>query len=75
MKMQRVCEAQKGAFLAGPCPTEGRVGSCLVHKGENSESYYRYYTGFPGFGVKPIGGAAAAAESQCAMLKGEWIAN
>jgi hypothetical protein len=75
MKMQRVCEAQKSAFLAGTCPTEGRVGSCLVYKGKNSESYYRYYTGFPGFGVKPKGGVAAAAESQCSRLKGEWIAN
>ena len=73
--MKTVCEAQKSAFLAGACPSEGRVGSCLVHKGENSESYYRYYTGFPGFGVKPIGGIAAAAESQCTRLKGEWIAN
>jgi hypothetical protein len=75
MKMQRVCEAQQSAFLTGPCPTAGRVGSCLVRKGENSESYYRYYTGFPGLGVKPTGGVAAAAERQCTMLKGEWIAN
>jgi hypothetical protein len=67
MKMQKVCEAQKSEFLAGACPTEGRVGSCLVHKGKNSESYYRYYTGFQG--------GVAAAESQCTRLKGQWITN
>ena len=75
MKTQRICEAQKGEFLAGPCPTEGQVGSCIVQKGKNSEAFYRYYSGFPGLGVKPTGGAAAAGESQCTMLKGEWIAN
>jgi len=75
MKMPRICEGQKLVFLTDACPTEGRVGSCLSFKGKNSESTFRYYNGFPGFGVKPVGGVAAAAESQCATLKGEWLAN
>lgn len=62
-------------YLAGACPTEGRVGTCLVYKGRKNESRYRYYTNFPGFGIKPKGGAAAAAERQCAKLKGEWTPN
>jgi hypothetical protein len=73
--MQRVCEAQQLSFLAGACPTTGRVGSCVVFKGMKSESIYRYYTGFPGVRIKPLGGVAAAATSQCITLKGEWIAN
>ena len=72
LSMQRVCESQKLAFLAGACPIEGRVGSCLVYKGKRNESHYRYYTGFPGFGIKPKGGVAAAAEEQCTSLKGGW---
>ena len=70
--VQRVCDGQKMKFQAGACPTEGRVGSCLVYKGKKTESRYRYYTNFPGFGVTPKGGVAAAAESQCSKLKGEW---
>jgi hypothetical protein len=70
--VQRACDGQKMKFQAGACPTEGRVGSCLVYKGKNTESRYRYYTNFPGFGVTPKGGVAAAAESQCTKLKGEW---
>ncbi len=72
LSMQGVCESQKLAFLAGACPIEERVGSCLVYKGKRNESHYRYYTGFPGFGIKPKGGVAAAAEEQCTSLKGEW---
>lgn len=72
---QRVCEGQKMIFLAGACPTEGRVGSCLVYKGKSTESHNRYYTKFPGFGITPTGGVAAAAESQCTKLKGEWTPN
>ena len=52
-----------------------RVGTCLVYKGRSDESRYRYYTNFPGFGVKPKGGVAVAAESQCAKLKGTWTPN
>jgi len=65
----------EGGKQAGGCPTEGRVGTCLVHKGRGNESRYRYYTDFPGFGVKPKGGAAVAAGRQCAKLKGEWTPN
>jgi len=74
-RVKRSCKGQGGAFLAGACPTEGRVGTCLVNKGRNDESLYRYYKNFPGFGVKPKGGPAAAAESQCAKLKGTWTPN
>lgn len=63
-------------FLSGACPTEGRVGTCLVNKGKSTESRYRYYTSFPGSGIVPAGGAAAAAASQCTRtLKGEWTPN
>ena len=74
-RVKRSCKGQGGAFLAVACPTEGRVGTCLVNKGRNDESLYRYYKNFPGFGVKPKGGVAAAAESQCSKLKGEWTPN
>ncbi|MDA8178112.1 MAG: hypothetical protein ACYC34_06225 [Desulfobacteria bacterium] len=74
-RVKRSCKGQGGAFLAGACPTEGRVGTCRVNKGRNDESLYRYYKNFPGFGVKPKGGVAAAAERQCAKLKGEWTPN
>ena len=74
-RVKRTCKGQGGVFLAGACPTEGRVGTCIVYKGRNDESLYRYYKNFPGFGVKPKGGVAAAAESQCAKLKGTWIPN
>lgn len=73
--VEKSCKKQKLAFLAGACPTEGRVGSCLVYKGKNSESVYRYYTNFPGYGIKPKGGAAAEAQQQCAKMKGEWAPN
>lgn len=73
--VERACKRQGVMFLAGACPTEGRVGTCLVYKGKNTESQYRYYTNFPGSGVKPTGGVAAAAESQCTKLKGEWTPN
>ena len=74
-RVKRTCKGQGGTFLAGACPTEGRVGTCRVYKGRNDESLYRYYKNFPGFGVKPKGGVAAAAESQCAKLKGTWTPN
>ena len=74
-RVKRTCKGQGGTFLAGACPTEGRVGTCRVYKGRNDESLYRYYKNFPGFGVKPKGGVAAAAESQCSKLKGEWTPN
>ena len=74
-RVERTCKRQGGTFLAGACSTEGRVGTCRVYKGRNDESLYRYYKNFPGFGVKPKGGVAAAAESQCSKLKGEWTPN
>lgn len=74
-RVQRVCEGQKMTFLAGLCPTKERVGTCIVYKGKNTESQYRYYAGFPGFGITPTGGVAAEAERQCAKLKGEWTLN
>ncbi|HVU03431.1 MAG TPA: hypothetical protein VHE30_16845, partial [Polyangiaceae bacterium] len=44
-KTQSDCEAL-GAniqYLPGRCPTDGRVGTCVVYAGKASESYYRYY--------------------------------
>ncbi|MBA3006661.1 MAG: hypothetical protein KJ900_08565 [Proteobacteria bacterium] len=73
--VEKSCTRQKMTFLAGTCPTEGRVGSCLMYKGKDNESYFRYYASFPGFGIKPKGGVAAAAEKQCFQMKGEWIPN
>ena len=70
--VQRACRGQKVAYLAGACPAAERVGSCLLNGGKNTESRYRYYTGFPGHGVRAKGGVAAEAERQCARLKGEW---
>ena len=73
--VEKSCKKQKLSFRAGACPTEGRVGSCLVYKGKNSESYYRYYKNFPGFGIKPKGGVSAEAQKQYANMKGEWVPN
>ena len=73
--VEKSCKRQKTTYLAGVCSTQGRVGSCLMYKGKNNESYYRYYASFPGFGVKPKGGVAAEAEKQCTKMKGEWIPN
>lgn len=72
---EKSCKKQKMIFLTGACPTDGLVGTCLMYKGKKNEAYYRYYAGFPGYGIKPKGGAVAAAESQCAGMKGEWIIN
>jgi hypothetical protein len=71
-RVRRSCEKQKQAFLPGACPTEGRVGACLVLRGKNTESRYLYYAAFPGYGVKPRDGVAAEAARQCTGLKGEW---
>ena len=73
--VEKSCTKQKMAFLAGACPAEGRVGSCIVYKGRNDESSYRYYGSFPGYGVKPKAGVVAEAEKQCSMLKGAWSPN
>lgn len=63
-------------FLPGACPTDSRVGTCLVRKSTSTESYYRYYASFPGTGTTTPSSAAAAAEKQCAgSLKGEWAPN
>ncbi len=75
-RVKRSCKEGNGVkYLGGACPTEGRIGTCIVYKGKNTESLYRYYKNFPGYGVKPAGGVAAAAENQCTKLKGEWIPN
>jgi len=75
-RVKRSCMAVKGVkYLSGACPTEGRIGTCIVYKGKNTESKYRYYKNFPGFGIKPAGGVTLAAEDQCTKLKGEWIPN
>jgi len=75
VNVEKSCKRQKTTYLAGACSTQGRVGSCLMYKGKNNESYYRYYTSFPGFGIKPKGGVAAEAEKQCTKMKGKWIPN
>jgi hypothetical protein len=67
------CKAQGAGivFLPGLCPSDGRVGTCLVRKGTSTESYYRYYAAFPG-----TPSAAAAAEKQCVgTLKADWTPN
>jgi hypothetical protein len=73
--VERSCKKQNLTYIAGACPTKKRVGSCVVYKGKNSESYYRYYANFPGFGIKPKGGVAAEAKEQCANMKGQWVPN
>ena len=72
-RVEKSCASQKTAFIAGPCPAADRVGTCLVYKGKRSEAYYRYYSGFPGYGVTPKEGVVAAGKEQCAQLKGDWI--
>lgn len=72
--VQRTCEKQKMLFIAGACPVENRVGSCLVYAGQIYESSYRYYAHFPGTHIAS-NQAAAAAEKQCVSLKGEWTLN
>lgn len=75
-RVKRSCKEGNGVkYLAGACPTEERIGTCVVYKGKNTESIYRYYKNFPGFGIKPTGGVATAAKNQCTKLKGEWIPN
>lgn len=74
-KVQTSCQRQGMKFLPGACPAQGSVGTCVVYKGKNTESRYRYYNNFPGFGIKPNAGVAAEAERQCSHLKGEWISN
>ena len=75
LTLDRLCKSQKGEHSTGACPVEGRAGSCLVKKGEKSASTYRYYAGFPGYGVTPPKGVAAAAKEQCVnSIKGEWSA-
>ncbi len=73
--LDRLCKSQKGDYSVAACPAEGRAGSCLVNKGKKSVATYRYYAGFPGYGVTPEGGAAAAAQEQCVKsIRGEWSA-
>ncbi len=74
LKMQRLCDSQKGAFAAGGCPVEGRIGACLRGGGRNDESRLVYYSTFPGYGVKLTPAAAAAqGEDQCTrLMKGVW---
>ena len=74
LKMQRLCDSQKGTFAPGGCPVEGRVGACLRGKGRNDESRFVYYAGFPGYGVKLTPAAVATqGEDQCTrLMKGIW---
>jgi hypothetical protein len=76
MTMQRLCESQKGVFLTGACPAEGRLGMCLKAKGSKDESRLGYYANFPGYGVKltPAAVATEGAEQCTKSLKGEWLA-
>lgn len=63
-----------GSFLAGACPTENLVGTCLMYKGQSTESYYRYYANFPGTPSVTAADAAMYAKDQCKDIKGEWRA-
>lgn len=72
--VQRSCEKQKTVFIAGACPVENRVGSCLVYAGQIYESSYRYYANFPGTHTTKEKTTAAATE-QCTSLKGAWNPN
>lgn len=65
--VQMACKAQSVAYTPTPCPTAGRVGTCLMYAGQPMESHYRYYAAFPG--------GVAAAEKQCkTQIKGAWSA-
>lgn len=72
--VEAICKGETIKFLAGVCPTEGRVGTCVVKKGTPQESKYRYYEKFPGTATATPASAASSAEQQCASLKGEWAA-
>lgn len=75
LTLERLCKSQKGEYSAGACPVEGRAGSCLVRKDKKSDATYRYYSGFPGYGVALGDGVAAVAKEQCVnSIKGEWTA-
>jgi len=75
LTLDRLCKSQKGEYSASACPVEGRAGSCLVNNGKKSASIYRYYPGFPGYGVA-LGDSVAAAEEQCVQLiEGEWTSD
>lgn len=74
-KVQKSCQRQNMTFTADNCPSPKQVGTCVIYQGKNTESQYRYYNNFPGYGIKPKEGVAAAAERQCDKLKGKWIAN
>ena len=75
LKTKRLCESQKGTFLPGSCPVEGRVGTCLRGKGKGDESRLIYYAAFPGYGAKfTLAAVAAQGEDQCTrLMKGVWI--
>ncbi len=72
-RVEKTCTSQKNAFIAGACPAGGRVGTCVVYKGKRSEASYRYYSGFPGYGITPKEGVVVASQDQCGKLKGAWI--
>lgn len=75
LTLDRLCKSQKGEHSTGACPAAGRAGSCLVNTGKKGAATYHYYDGFPGYGVTPPEGVAAAAKEQCVnSVKGEWNA-
>ena len=63
-------------------PTGKYICTLLIRSTANPSNYfelmpsaatYRYYAGFPGYGVTPPEGVAAAAKEQCVnSIKGEW---
>ena len=71
---RKACDAIKMTYLEGACPIEGLVGSCVQNKGKNNETRGRYYTNFPGYGMK-LTQADVAIEGarQCAQAKGQWV--
>ena len=74
-KVQKSCQQQGMKFLSGTCPVAERIGTCVVYQGTNSESRYRYYGNFPGYGIKPKNGVSSEAARQCGKLKGVWSVN
>lgn len=52
-----VCQAGTGTWLDGPCPAEGRVGTCTMTEGPAGGTVIAYYAG----GGRPFDAEAARA--------------